>query len=68
MAADESPPGWASSPAGRRGDMVRPGGSPGRTAADQPVAAAVQSNATERLLPAKVEPVACSRERLTVKR
>ena len=47
---------------------MRPGGSPGRTAADQPVAAAVQPNATERPLPARFEPAACSRGRITVKR
>ena len=42
--------------------------SPGRTAADPPVAAAVQPNATERLPPAKVEPATRSREKVTAKR
>ena len=47
---------------------MRPGRSPGRTAADQPVADAVHSNATERPLPAKVEPATRSREKVTAKR
>src|SRR5450756_1157369 len=40
----------------------------GAATALQLVVTAVQSNATERLLPAKVEPAACSRGKVTVKR